>query len=288
MNDLCDKCKRNKAIINIIGVGNFCRECHNAKMINLYGGGNTFDYPKKILVSDAFDEKHIMNIEHIILGDMVTWEAREEGGDYYFKDYTPIYIPGDAAAQSFVEKVVDGICTKTVNRYQHGLQIKNKGNVLIEQDDNEVYFVVDGIRYTPQQFASLFRGYEGFNMQFRICDSSSDLLGENDYLTAVKIDTELLLDELEAAIRVVSYGQGFISYKNVNIFSDMFYPIYEKLRILYEANPEEAKIAGKKMALFLSLIESDDDAFPYRDIRTICELVDPHRLDEKLWGLIEE
>lgn len=62
-------------------------------------------------------------------------------------------------------------------------------------------------------------------MQYQIKDGSDKLLGENEYLVPVKISKQGLMEELETALAVTTDRGGFLSYKNVPAFDELFYTL---------------------------------------------------------------
>ncbi len=59
-------------------------------------------------------EIHIFDIEHVILGALVSWEASEVGGNYSFRECSDIDEDGATVAQRFFKKIVKGVSTKTL------------------------------------------------------------------------------------------------------------------------------------------------------------------------------
>ena len=125
-------------------------------------------------------------------------------------------------------------------------------------------------------------------MPSQIRDGSSPLLGENEYLVPVKISKELLLQELETALAVTTDRGGFLSYKNVSAFDELFYKILDKLQTLDDAlERDKAQEIGRAIAKRLREVEHDDDWFPEGDIQMICRIVDPYGTDEELQRYLE-
>ena len=191
---------------------------------------------------------------------------------------------GTAVAQTLFRKIVDGVCSKTLEEHKSewgtSFSLKSKGNIqIIEDEDNdwEPAFVIDGKKFTPEEFAELIKGYVSFQMQYQIKDGSDKLLGENEYLVPVKISKQGLMEELETALAVTTDRGGFLSYKNVPAFDELFYKILDKLQVLDDAlEREKAQEIGRAIAKRLREVEHDDDWFPVGDIQMICRIVDPY------------
>ena len=206
------------------------------------GIDNEFVYAKNMSVIEPRGKMHSFEIEHIVLGAIVSWEANEIDGEYRFRLISDVDEDGTAVAQKLFRKIVDGVCSKTLEEHKSewgtSFSLKSKGNIqIIEDEDNDwgPAFEIDGKKFTPEEFAELLSGYTGFNMQYQIRDGSSPLLGENEYFVPVKISKELLLQELETALAVTTDRGGFLSYKNVSAFDELFYKILDKLQILDDA-----------------------------------------------------
>lgn len=87
---------------------------------------------------------------------------------------------------------MDGVCSKTLEEYKSdwgtSFSLKSKGNIQIiedEENDRGPAFEIDGMKFTPEEFAKLISTYTSFIMQYQIRDGSSPLLSENEYLVPV-------------------------------------------------------------------------------------------------------
>ena len=50
---LCDRCGKNPSVIHIAGKGNYCADCNNQMMLEMFGKDNTFHYAKNIIISET-------------------------------------------------------------------------------------------------------------------------------------------------------------------------------------------------------------------------------------------
>jgi len=294
MGDHCEICKKNLAKI-CIDNHSYCFECHNKMALNEMGIENKFEYARNMSVMEPDGKIHNFEIEHVVLGAIVSWEANEIDGNYHFRLISDVEEDGTTIASKFFRKIVDGVCTKTLEEYKSGFatlySLRSKGNIRITEDDEDFspVFEIDGMKYSPEDFAELIRGYNGFNMNFQIRDGSCPLLGENEYLVPVKISKEILLQELETALAVTTDRGGFLSYKNVSAFDEFFDKILDKLQILDDAlERQKAQEIGIAIAKRLREVEHDDDWFPIGHIQSICGIVDPFRTVEELQELLED
>lgn len=294
MGQVCDVCKERLAVILIEGKGQYCYDCHNKITLVDYGMSDTFEYSKTMSVIEPGGNIHTFEVNHIILGSIVKWEAREKVKNYEFKEISDIEENGAIVAQRFFKKIVDGVCTKTLETseglFGKTLSLKEKGVIRIIEDENREHqtaFQMDDKIFTPEEFGELLREYVGFNMQFQIHDESDPLLGEHEYLVPAYITKESLIEEFEVMLEIHG-DRGFVSYKNVMRFEDAFYKIHDKLKIIDEAmNRAYAQEIGKELVKRLHEIKSDDDYFPYNLIELVCKTVDPFGTDDKLWGYME-
>lgn len=289
MGNLCEVCKKNPAKIQI-GDHSYCFDCHNRLALQEMGIDKDFVHAKNISVIEPGGKMHSFEIEHVVLGSIVNWEANEIDGEYCFRLISAVDEDGTAAAQKLFRKIVDGVCSKTleehISKWGSSFSLKSKGNIHITEDENNNWataFEIDGKMFSPEEFADLARGYNGFNIQYQIRDESSPLLSENEYLVPVKVSKELLLQELETALVVTTDRGGFLSYKNVSAFNQLYFKILDKLKILEDAlERDKAQETGRAIAKRLREVEHDDDWFPEGNILMICEIVDPDGTDEEL------
>jgi len=89
---------------------------------------------------------------------------------------------------------------------------------------------------------------------------------------------ESLISELKVAITVCSDSGGFLSYKKVADFDEMFFPITDKLEILMKSSHrDEAIKTGQTMIELLEEIDTDDDFFPTYE----CDLI--RQISERMY-----
>lgn len=294
MGDTCEICKKNPAKISI-GNHSYCFDCHNKMALHDMGIDDNFTYAKNMSVIEPNGKIHTFEIEHVVLGGIVSWEANEKDGEYQFRLISQTGEDGADTAQKLFRKIVEGVCTKTLEEHKGEWStsyfLKSKGNISIIEDEDRDYdtaFVIDGKKFTPEEFAELIKGYVSFQMQYQIKDGSEKLLGENEYLVPVKISKQGLMEELETALAVTTDRGGFLSYKNVPAFDELFYKILDKLQVLDDAlEREKAQEIGRAIAKRLREVEHDDDWFPVGDIQMIYQIVDPYGTDEELQRYLE-
>ena len=172
MGEICEICKKNPAKIRI-GNHSYCFDCHNEMALRDMGIDDSFTYAKNMSVIEPNGKMHTFEIEHIVLGSIVSWEANEIDGEYRFRLISDVDEDGTAVAQKLFRKIVDGVCSKTLQEHKSewgtSFSLKSKGNIqIIEDEDNDwgPAFVIDGKKFTPEEFAELIKGYVSFQMQY--------------------------------------------------------------------------------------------------------------------------
>ena len=119
---------------------------------------DTFKYARTMSVMEPTGELYTFEVNHIILGDIVSWEAIEQQGGYEFKGISDIEDNGTEVAKRFFKKIVDGVCTKTLDHWG----LKDKGVILIDEDEDNDFspvFKIDGKKFTPEDLGQLAKGY---------------------------------------------------------------------------------------------------------------------------------
>ena len=84
MGDTCEICKKNPAKISI-GNHSYCFDCHNKMALHDMGIDDSFTYAKNMSVIEPNGKIHTFEIEHVVLGGIVSWEANEKDGEYRFR-----------------------------------------------------------------------------------------------------------------------------------------------------------------------------------------------------------
>lgn len=298
---ICDICKKEPARVYITGQGKYCLKCYNTMALNRSGTDDTYHYPDTVAVREADGKLHIFHIEHMVMGDTVSWEAFEQKGNYHFGDISNIAMNGALAAQRFFRKIVEGVCTKSLieddfpadnllHRDGKYLSLNDKGTINIIADENRDYqvaFEIDGLKFSGEDLEKLLGPFPGFSMRYQIQDASDPILKEDEYLVPVYITKASLVDELNRAINIYS-DRGFISYKDTSKFDESFYKITHKLEILaHTKKRENALEAGREMVRIIKEIETDDDYFPLYNIEEIRRIVDPYGDDEEMERLCD-
>lgn len=174
MGDTCEICKKNPAKISI-GNHSYCFDCHNKMAFHDMEIDDSLTYAKNMSVIEPNGQMHTFEIEHVVLGEIVSWEANEKDGDYQFRLISDVGEDGTATAQKLFRKIVEGVCNKTLEEHKGqwntSYSLKSKGNITIIEDEDRDFapaFEIDGKKFIPEEFAELVSGYAGFQMQYQM------------------------------------------------------------------------------------------------------------------------
>lgn len=293
---ICDICGNEPVRIQVNGHGKYCLKCFNTMILERIGVDDTFHYPDTMAVREPNGSLHTFHIEHMIMGDTVCWDAFGQNGIYHFREISDVGSNGTETARRFFQKVVEGVCTKSLCEYEHRadnllyrdgkyISLRDKGTINIIEDEDREYqvgFEIDGVKFRGEDLEKLLGGFQGLSLRYQIQDASDPILKEDEYLVPVYITKTSLIGELKTAINSYS-DRGFISYKDTLKFSEVFYKIIDKLEVLaHSEKRDKALEAGRDMVRIMKSIETDDDYFPIYEIERICRTVDPFGVDEEL------
>lgn len=84
----------------------------------------------------------------------------------------------------------------------------------------------------------------------------------------VQIGIDTLSEELEMCLRSASVRNS-IPYRNVPVVGLILSMLLDKLKVFYQYDPNEAKIAAERMIRILQEVDTDDDFFPSGQIAII-------------------
>lgn len=283
---LCDICHEKPAMIHMEGVGNFCLDCHNDRMANCFGLNNdSFKYPDEAMFTDKEGNLHSFRLSHMFFGSMIRWQAIENDGEYEINMNASAKDSLRAQISKFYRKIADTLWNKSLTEIPSAWgpiqSLEDHGNIDIQcsSSTDEVYLVIDGKRYSLEEFGKLLKSYEGWTLQYQIREKSEDRLREEEYLMPVELTRETLIYELKRAIFSFSEAKDieddqFVSYKNT---SHLFYAIVnviDKYEYYYNrVSLEEAVEVGEEMLEILRAIETDDDSFPEYLISLIEDII---------------
>ena len=251
-------------------------------------------------VLDAFHEKHIFVIRIAFRkGGICTAEAKEikritKGGKLFSgqpkTDYCFSLSDSHDNDVTCIGNLIDNIVI-TLQNPSHSripecsgyyfpdrncyLAANEAGRIGIRcKEGEEVSFVVDGIELSPEDFASMFSIYEGFELHYAVREPC--LVFTNDMtLYPVKMDEASFGDELTKLLIALSdkHEGKFIGKKEVPVFDTMLEDLLKKLNYYHYVNPNQAEKAGSMMIRILKNTGTDSDVFPEYEILKIKEAV---------------
>lgn len=166
---LCDDCHKEIATVHLENIGDFCPDCYNRRMMEKRGLSDERVYLKEYTAVDKVGKSHTFRLSHYFHGDIITWEAEEENGGYELRAYSRPEDPSDLAEKAFL-RAIDKMVTKTTISKDGNL--KEKGNLDIVWDRNEVKLKIDGKLYTADEFFKLLETYEGWHIKYKIKDGN--------------------------------------------------------------------------------------------------------------------
>ncbi|MDO4466382.1 MAG: hypothetical protein Q4C49_05175 [Bacillota bacterium] len=193
----CCECKAEEAVILTAQNEVFCLDCYKQVVMNILRRQNEFVYPNEITILEG-KEKHVFAIDHNISAKGFLWSGIEEKGFYEVAHLANIESSFEEAYLAFVQKLVDTVYTKTIQRTfmsstwnvfkkeLEDVQLSQTGQLSIREDDlGHIFFVIDGRSYSPSQLADMLAPYKGMTMQFKICPKSVEVL-KNDETLEIK------------------------------------------------------------------------------------------------------
>ena len=286
---LCDCCKKEESVIQISGVGHFCMKCHNDRMLKHFEKQDDFNYQETIYIYEKNGNVHQFELNHLILGAIVSWEANETGGGYHVKEISHIDDDTGVVINRFYQKIITAVRSKTIEkrgtehridnlllRNEQFYSLANKGTISIEDNRHgDIVFRIDGEVFTPDEMAKMLGSYAGFSMQYQIHDATDPVLAEDELLMPVKVGKKQLTEDLLENINRYSDGENFISYKDVFNFEEAVGSIIDRLELLYNSfRRDEAKEIGEELIHILQNIETDDDWFPENEVDIIRNIIE--------------
>lgn len=289
---LCDRCGKNPPVIQIVGEGSYCADCNNQMMLEKFGKNNTFHYAKNIIISEADGKMHSFRIQHLILGNIVSWEAQEVDGNYYFEDISSLNDNGSDIAKRFFRKIMNGVLYKSIEKEvsldsnlpgRDGLcyLLKRQGNVSIEEDPDRGYefirFRIDDEYFTPEEAAHMLEAYVGWNIKYQIESASEAFLGEDEYLIPVKVNKRVILGKWNM-LRELYLRDRYLREDDQTDFDEGMQDIIEKLVILREhGNMDTAIEIGEQIIGELQHMTGSDEDFPLLDIEILNRVIHKYR-----------
>lgn len=287
MLDVCDVCKKDSAVIHVEDDADYCPACFRKMLLDVLGEKNVFDYSKYVTVREKTGDLHSFYVAHKTVGQMQTWEAVEQGGDYKFMHMSFEDENGTDVACDFLDKVMRGVSSKSLRYIDPNklrARLADKGTITIADSNDsmmEISFIVDGERFTGHEFVKLLAGYEGFNMRYQFHDPSDNLLAEDEYLMPVIITYDGIIEELRAIIDKYTVSR-YITSDFLPAFEKEFVVVENKLSLFLAGEKRrDAVNAGKEMMHMINRLESDNVNFPKKYVDRLEMMIFPYGHDER-------
>ena len=192
----CSKCQSPNVLVFLDGEP-YCKDCYNRHESERLGVEHFTDDILGFRYRDADGRTMRFEVEHMLFGPQAKWTAREvvEPGDKRRKEgYEGIEVELLASSYDSPAAARSALDAKVAKRMRlqslevlgpHVSGIERGGNVLMaaergmarleEADDGGVCVVVDGWRFTADDFLRLMSSYVGFDLVWEIQDASFGL-----------------------------------------------------------------------------------------------------------------
>ena len=148
---------------------------------------STLESGQDFFIEDQWKRKYHFRIASFLVPTGLAFEAIEVKNDdssvgYMFKQLFDFETDPEIAEQIFIKKIRKGLnqrhLKKSEARWEIGKKYMLRGRIEWNDDlsdtDFERVFVIDGKRITIEEFASIFKPFEGFNFLFKIKDPYED------------------------------------------------------------------------------------------------------------------
>lgn len=274
---LCDCCKTNEARISIAGEGDFCFDCHNARIAKICDLNILEHFAREIIVRDPSNRPHHFNITNLVMPDYSEWTAEEEGGGYQFSLFVKPEDDQAAALMRLHRKVVIGLQNQTLQLQDRAFIISNAlqtadgqycindtgcGRIEYDEITGGHHLIIDGRPVSGSDFLRMLSQYEGRNLCYQVRELSDDILEKGMILIPVRIDAETILNRMEESLSWFLDGT-FLSYKRESACSSALNERLEEYELIcHYGDPETARTVGQAIIDRLLAIDNDTDDFP--------------------------
>lgn len=211
---------------------NLCEICHKyeATMVldgkkvceNCIQDEDDFNCPNDItLYIDGKSYK--FNLSLLRSNKCFIWNARSSKYEYEVSMRSSLDCELRTEFDRFVEKIKDEVECKSIYR---GF-LKLKGNIYISYDG----FIIDGKKYSPNEFFKLVSCYEGWVLEYDINDQSSHHLGKDEYFIKEVITSETILIKCDEFISKYNEYSGDEDMLYFSVITD-FVEIIKRILVL--------------------------------------------------------
>lgn len=189
--NICERCGKASHGMTILTHGDneqetICTDCFNKEMAEYYEIEDFKDYIKTYTAIDSDGLPHVFDINKRIMGTGVFWEAIEvyDGNYNGYQFEVQADMDGDQheAVQKLYEKISKGISKKSIEMKDFGGQkIRSivddeiEGRIEWDSDGDRTVLIIDGKKYSLQEFGEVLRSREGFNFKIKFYDPTEDM-----------------------------------------------------------------------------------------------------------------
>ena len=285
----CDKCNKNEANIILNNTDNLCIDCYNKIASGWIGIEDIKDYSKDIYIYDNDGVLRQFSIHYMIFGDKISWFMKEINGEYEFSVIEYAQCDQSEAINRLHIKTINGVTNKTLREDKGRHYISNtlhRGNkqyslnehgvIRISDDESgRAGFIIDGMKISCEELASLLSQFAGFNLEFKIRDVTEDIeVFKDRYRYITDEEKTYYWNEFEAMLERYTDKGDFLSYRSVKFFDEEFWEYTNLLKELTEnGNLEFAIELGQRIKEKLKSVNTDDDCFPEYEINVIDNIL---------------
>jgi len=285
---LCDCCKANEARISIAGEGDFCFDCHNARIAKIYNLKILEHFAREIVVRDPSNRPHHFIITNLVMPGFSEWKAEEDGGGYQFSVFIKPEDDQAAALMRLHCKIITGMQHQTLQLQDSEFTISNAlqtedgqycindagcGRIEYDEITGGHHLIIDGRPVSGSDFLRMLSQYEGRNLCYQTRELSDDILEKGMILIPVRIDAETILNRMEETLSWFLDGT-FLSYKRESACSSALNERLDEYELLcHYGDPETARTVGQAIIDRLLAIDNDTDDFPDYLINIIKQIM---------------
>lgn len=198
---LCDICKVQESRIHMEGEGQFCYDCHNARIARIHHIERLEHFAREIIVRDASGRPHHFEITNLLMPHFSEWAAEESPLGYFFNVMVEPDDDQEEALLKLHRKVITGLQHQTLelrdNRHflsnalqtedgQFTLKTTGIGRIEYDRDADFIKLILDGRPVSASEFFSMLSMYEGYNLLFQVREQSEDVFEKDMILVFSK------------------------------------------------------------------------------------------------------
>ncbi len=290
----CVKCGAEKTMVTLNGE-NYCAHCYNLIELGRHGIKEDFTHPELMMVSEADGTMHSFTVSHLVYDNVVHWYADEIGGGLHAEHVSFIRAETKKMLDSFYKKLKQTVLTKSVDKRPAGkdfisdelyrddkyYSLKDRGTIQICMlDEYSIGFMVDGEKFTPDEFALMCGSFANWNMLYQMHEVSDGPLNNDEVLVRWRMTKKLMVQELKDLLRTVVNIWNHIPAGKQKQFELGFMTICFELRQYSRCAFYEAEQAADEMRDILKDVTSDEKEYPEKYLDMIGGATAPWEWDD--------